>query len=159
MKNCSCAFCVFKAIKIQNGHCLNVQMKRARNSDYNTCEKVKSDFQNRNRIQIAMMHFFWCSLQFSTFLFPLMIGEGLLGPKLCQAIASSKLCQFTAIQNAPLNFWEFREYVIYSKMVIRDCRKTPRLLAGCPRKETELLVTRPPSQFSQVEFSNVDIIL
>ena len=36
MKNCSCAFCVFKAIKIQNGHCLNVQMKWAQNSDSKT---------------------------------------------------------------------------------------------------------------------------
>ena len=29
-------FCVFKANKIQNGHCLNVQMKRAQNYDSKT---------------------------------------------------------------------------------------------------------------------------
>ena len=32
----TCFFCVFKAIKIQNGHFLNVQMKGARNSDSQT---------------------------------------------------------------------------------------------------------------------------
>ena len=34
--NHACVFCVFKVIKIQNGHCLNVQMKQAQNSDYKT---------------------------------------------------------------------------------------------------------------------------
>ena len=37
----ACVCCVFKALKIQNGHCLNVQMKRARNSDYKTHVKSK----------------------------------------------------------------------------------------------------------------------
>ena len=37
-------FCVFKANMIQNGHCLNVQMKRTQNSDFkNIRKKVKSD--------------------------------------------------------------------------------------------------------------------
>ena len=31
--------CVFKVIKIQNGHCLNVPMKLAQNSDYKTHAK------------------------------------------------------------------------------------------------------------------------
>ena len=38
-ENCTFAhvfFCVFKAIKIQNEHCLNVQMKRAQNSESKT---------------------------------------------------------------------------------------------------------------------------
>ena len=47
-------------------------------------------------------------------------------------------------------------YVIYSQMVIRSCRKTPRLFSVYPIKETELLVTRSPSQ---VKSSNVVIIL
>ena len=52
------AFLRFKAIKIQNGHCLNVQMKRARNYDSKTYVKKLNPTSKTNRIQIAMILFF-----------------------------------------------------------------------------------------------------
>ena len=100
----------------------------------------------------------------------ILLRRSWLDPQLLQlfgALTSSKLCEFIAIKKKPLKtFWEFWVHVFYSKMVIRDCRKTPGLLAACLRKETELLVT-PPSitiftsgihKFSQVQVSNTVIV-
>ena len=46
---------VFEAIKIHNRHGLSLQIKQPQNSDSRT---VNSDFKIRNKIQIAMLHFF-----------------------------------------------------------------------------------------------------
>ena len=52
-----------KAIKIQNGHCLNVQMKQAQNSDYRTHVK-RWNPTSRTEIWYKSLWciFFWCTL-------------------------------------------------------------------------------------------------
>ena len=51
-------FCVFNTIKIQNGHCLNVRMKRAQNSDSETYVK-KLNPTSRTEIGYKLL---WCIL-------------------------------------------------------------------------------------------------
>ena len=56
---CACVFCVSRALNILNGYDLGGWMKQAKTSDSkNTCVKVKSDFQNRNKTKITKVPFF-----------------------------------------------------------------------------------------------------
>ena len=52
----ACVFRVFKAVKIQDGHCLNVPMKLAQNSDYKTHAK-KLNPTSRTEIGYKSL---WC---------------------------------------------------------------------------------------------------